>query len=141
MVVYLGVSADGADDGVRRQFQEDIFGLFEDGVKGIGESALALLGEAGGAGVSADGGMVGDTEVLGDFACAAPAQEVALDVVTVRMTADLALAAMAIESWLTSGGFRVGTVDRWTSGASDGLRVWMGFQEPFQVFEVGVRHS
>jgi len=92
----MGVDAGGADDDFG-SIEAGVVDGFEDVFEDAAELALAAPEEAGSVSVTVDGDAVGELMFLGDQLGAAPADEVTLDEVAVRMGADAALASVASE--------------------------------------------
>jgi len=105
--IEAGVEAAGADDYVGGFFEGAVFDHFENILEAAGEFTSAAGEEAGGVGVTVEGGVVGDVVVFGDVSGATPADEVALDGVAVGMGADGAAAVVAVvvgrKGWIGGG--------------------------------------
>lgn len=138
-VVDFGVGGDGADDGVRRQSHKDVFGLFEDGFEGVADGLVAAPEKAGGAGVAANGGVVGEAVGFGDFDGTAPAEEVEFDGVEVGVAANAALTLMAFSRGLVLDA-RSLSLGPAATAMGDGPGVWVRFDERLEVFEGCLRH-
>ena len=108
--VEAGEDAGGAEnfgDGRRLHIVDFLENLFEDD----GQVFAAADVESGGAGVTVDGGFALDFEGFPDLFEGGPVDELVFDFVNVGVTADLALAGVAVEvgdGLEAEGEFRVG---------------------------------
>ncbi len=94
--VDLGVGLASTDDGMGSEFHEDAAGVLEDGIEGVADSLSTLVVEAGGASVTANGGMVGEAEVSGNLGGGPPAEEVGFDVLALWVLANAALTGVSL---------------------------------------------
>jgi hypothetical protein len=97
VVVEVSVDAGGADDDVG-VFQGADFGLFEEEFEDAGELLFAAAEEVCGVGVAVDGRAIAEAIFAGDFAGAAPAEEVGFDRVAEGVGADGAAGAVVTGS-------------------------------------------
>jgi hypothetical protein len=93
LVVYLGVEADGGDDGAGSG--ADGFGLLDEVFEGGAERGAALGAEAGGVGVAVNDGLMGDSVLAGDFFGAEPAEVVLVDEFAVLVMANRAFTGVS----------------------------------------------
>lgn len=135
-VVDLGVSRDGADQGARRHLHGHDVGLLEQWIERVANRLASKVVQAGSAGVTADGRMVGQAVVLGDFRCGAPAEEISFDAFAVRVLANTALTRMA----LGIGRRTIRGLPAALAARSYGLCARVGFEDGLCGLEVGRGH-